>query len=76
MTEPFKVGDVVQLKSGGLKMTVVGTSTDPRGEPLVSCAWFAKEKKGQDCFPANALAKVLGDTLQEFLEQLPDDGDG
>ena len=36
MTETFRPGDVVKLKSGGPKMTV--TFIDPEGH--VGCAWF------------------------------------
>ena len=37
MAGPFKVGDVVQLKSGGPKMTVTEELTDGK----LRCAWFA-----------------------------------
>lgn len=42
----YQAGDVVQLKSGGPKMTVEKTT----GVKMVHCVWFDKdgnEKKGQ-----------------------------
>jgi uncharacterized protein YodC (DUF2158 family) len=46
----FKVGDVVQLKSGGPKMTV----EEIRGDGLL-CCWFAGAEKKFGDFPADAL---------------------
>ncbi len=40
----FKVGDVVQLISGGPKMLVVGGPNEPlEGVELVECFWFTKD---------------------------------
>ena len=36
----FCTGDVVMLKSGGAKMTVVGTDTEDPGR--IICAWFVE----------------------------------
>jgi len=50
----FKVGDIVQLKSGGPKMTC--TNPDPSyhvGE--VECKWFAGGKQQSGYFPKDAL---------------------
>ena len=50
--QKFKVGDVVQLKSGGPTMTV----TNVAGTDAVSCTWFDnlyQEKNGK--FPEAAL---------------------
>jgi uncharacterized protein YodC (DUF2158 family) len=54
MADTFKIGDVVQLKSGGPKMTVVAI-----GE-LVRCAWFFGDNSKQEAsaFPAGALEAV------------------
>jgi uncharacterized protein YodC (DUF2158 family) len=75
MTEPFKVGDVVQLKSGGLKTTVVGTSTNSRGEPLVSCAWFAKENATTNRIVplAGGVAVRWYSNFEKFTGELPQD---
>jgi len=41
----LKVGDVVQLKSGGPKMTV---ESDESAGAKVSCVWFANTAHGPD----------------------------
>jgi uncharacterized protein YodC (DUF2158 family) len=52
----FKVGDIVQLKSGGPKMTVTSIGN---GSDMVECTWFGDDNKPQyDTFPATALLKV------------------
>jgi len=56
MTEQFEVGDVVQLKSGGPRMTVVGADKPTPDE--VHCAWFAKERMERAAFPPDALASI------------------
>lgn len=43
MAETFKPGDVVQLKSGGPKMTVNKLLPIPN-EPI-SCRWFGKDEQ-------------------------------
>jgi uncharacterized protein YodC (DUF2158 family) len=51
---PIKVGDVVQLKSGGLKMTVsqIGNAR----EVLTAwCDWFDDTKQHHDAFPVHSL---------------------
>jgi len=61
MAGPFKVGDVVQLKSGGPKMTVTEELTDGK----LRCVWFAgangetieKEKPPEK---PSGLLKLLG----------------
>lgn len=50
MAEQFKIGDIIQLKSGGPKMTV----TDVR-EKHVNTAWFAGSKKEAGMFPFEAV---------------------
>ena len=47
-----KVGDVVQLKSGGPRMTVVSTESNPAG---VLCAWFDEAETKSSRFPPEAL---------------------
>lgn len=46
----FKVGDVVQLKSGGPRMTVSEVDSDG-----VTCSWFAGTDNKIGHFPADAL---------------------
>ncbi|EJZ22440.1 DUF2158 domain-containing protein [Rhizobium sp. Pop5] len=47
----FKIGDIVVLKSGGPKMTVV--SEEERGR--VYCSWFAGAKAEKSQYPVEAL---------------------
>lgn len=50
MSEAFKVGDIVRLKSGGPRMTVehVGAGDGPLGGgPYVACTWFDDANKPQ-----------------------------
>lgn len=49
--EKFKIGDIVQLKSGGPKMTVTSV-----GERSVITAWFAGSKKEAGSFPFEAIS--------------------
>jgi uncharacterized protein YodC (DUF2158 family) len=53
MAGSFKVSDVVQLKSGGPKMTVFKKSREG-----VACTWFAGDKKETGWFPAEVLVLV------------------
>jgi uncharacterized protein YodC (DUF2158 family) len=50
----LKKGDVVQLKSGGPKMTIVDIHSD--GD--IRCKWFEGSKVNEDSFPPYALNKV------------------
>ena len=43
----FKEGDVVQLKIGGPKMTIIALDTSS-GE--ATCSWFAGRKPNEDIF--------------------------
>ena len=63
MAQEFKVGDVVQLKSGGPLMTVTYVG-EQDGAPRVWCSWFVnntKEEKGT--FPPAALTAVSDEDL-------------
>ncbi len=55
MAEKFKPGDVVQLKSGGPKMTVKEFD-EQMGE--VHAIWFAGAKHEEGWFPPEALVKA------------------
>lgn len=50
MSDTFKIGDIVQLKSGGPKMTV----TAVLGK-VVHTAWFSGSKKETGAFPFDAI---------------------
>ncbi len=50
----FNIGDLVELKSGGPKMTV--TRVENLGiRTIVRCTWFAGSKKEQGDFPPETL---------------------
>ncbi len=55
MSDELKLGDVVELKSGGPKMTV----NSPESEKAVECKWFpyAHDKQGGDP-PLKATFKI------------------
>jgi uncharacterized protein YodC (DUF2158 family) len=58
MSSEIKVGDVVQLKSGGPKMTVdnIGKyNYSPHDQ--AACSWFDGAKKIEDVFPMTSLKK-------------------
>jgi uncharacterized protein YodC (DUF2158 family) len=54
----FQIGDVVQLKSGGPKMTVEDVGQNAIGADTVWCSWFDGNKKVQGTFAPQALQKV------------------
>jgi len=52
----FKVGDVVQLKSGGARMTVSKLFKSPEGREMAQCTWFDKKpREHQAAFIIDAL---------------------
>ncbi|MHB8563341.1 MAG: DUF2158 domain-containing protein [Acidiferrobacteraceae bacterium] len=53
---PLTIGDVVVLKSGSPKMTVVGEATEK--DKNVYCAYFRGDQPATAAFPAAALAVV------------------
>ena len=58
MTEiPFKPTDVVQVRSGGPRMTVTQVG-ERLGEPTVWCVWFDGVKKHEGTFSPAALRIV------------------
>ncbi len=52
---PFKKGDVVQLKSGGPKMTIEDQGSSGFGW---ICKWFVNEEVKTEYFDEEALRKV------------------
>jgi uncharacterized protein YodC (DUF2158 family) len=54
MSEDFKVGDVVQLKSGGPKMTI-GKLETWKEVLRARCDWFEGTKSMQSVFPLTSL---------------------
>jgi uncharacterized protein YodC (DUF2158 family) len=57
MANEFKIGDVVQLKSGP-KMTVTEVGNNIHQTPTVWCVWFEGSKQDKGTFPPSAL-KIL-----------------
>ena len=55
---PFKIGDVVELQTGGTKMTVEFVRTDG----LIECAWFDGATLSRDTFYPDALRKAFVET--------------
>jgi uncharacterized protein YodC (DUF2158 family) len=62
MATPFKIGDIVQLKSGGPKMTV--TNVTDIGGPSVSAKWFAGAKLEHGQFPPESLIPVADEQFK------------
>jgi uncharacterized protein YodC (DUF2158 family) len=57
MAQELKVGDVVQLNSGGPKMTVAALQS----EGAVRCVWFSPDGKPESAvFPPSALRASKG----------------
>ena len=58
MSEEISKGDIVRLKSGGPKMTVIGITPQSAGwgAEAINCKWFpTNEKPETDSFPRSAL---------------------
>ena len=61
MTQKFKIGDLVQLKSGGPKMTVTKTGDAYVENPEYVCKWFGGRKLEQGYFPLDSLELAKAD---------------
>ena len=57
MTQLFKIGDIVILKSGGPVMTVV--RYEPSDSDEVVCQWFYNNKLEEKAFHQNVLTKYV-----------------
>ena len=54
MSESFQVGDVVQLRSGGTRMTVAEIDAEN-----IVCVWFVRTTLHREAFPAGILMKYV-----------------
>ncbi|MCB1343129.1 MAG: DUF2158 domain-containing protein [Pseudooceanicola sp.] len=57
MPETFKIGDTVQLKSGGPLMTVEEFG-EYNGVYKARCIWFFQGKESNGVYPPDTLVKV------------------
>ena len=58
----FEVGDVVRLKSGGPRMTVVGRMW---GSDQLLCNWFEGVRSHMGSFPGKALVSAPEESQEE-----------
>jgi uncharacterized protein YodC (DUF2158 family) len=66
----FKIGDIVQLKSSGPRMTVTGLGNEASHES-VSCMWFdGKQQHHQGEFPPDALKVASEPTVGAVARRL------
>lgn len=56
----WKVGDVVQLKSGGPAMTVTYYGPGFSRDTIVTCQWFVNNEQKSGDFPPEALKAYEG----------------
>jgi len=54
----IKAGQIVQLKSGGPKMTVESLFNDVHGKRCVKCVWFSQNSLTRDVFQIEALQLI------------------
>jgi uncharacterized protein YodC (DUF2158 family) len=66
MPEDFKVGDVVQLNSGGPPMTVTASNRDG-----IDCAWFEGRQTKSGWFRPGTLRRVSSEPQQAIDEYDP-----
>jgi uncharacterized protein YodC (DUF2158 family) len=55
MSDQFKAGDVVKLKSGGPDMTITRVESEGGSRVFVYCTWFTGNKNEKGHFPPEAL---------------------
>ena len=65
--QTFKAGDVVRLKSGGPKMTILWIE-DEYGVMTASCQWFDSKNELKDAkFRPSSLEHYEADTSSTFM---------
>src|SRR5689334_9682706 len=69
MSNEFNKTDIVQVRSGGPKMTVVNVGKDATfGMPTVWCMWFEGTKKQEGSFSPEALQLVPNPEWDNFRQ--------
>lgn len=63
----FQDGEVVQLKSGGLLMTIEGFE---EASKRYACVWFEKAKVMRDSFPGAVLTKYEPEDYSEIISSV------
>jgi len=59
MADEIKAGDLVELKSGGPKMTVNWVGVEEQNGPITArCSWFVKDQEKRGSFPVTSLQRV------------------
>ncbi len=66
ITPKFKLGDVVQLKSGGPEMTVselimvlnMSTASYDKFTGKVKCQWFSNKERKEETFVQDTIEKI------------------
>ena len=54
----YTLRDVIKLRAGGPRMNPTEFGTNDRGQPTVSCQWFAGDKLGYGTFLTESVEKV------------------
>ena len=72
MANDFKAGDVVQLKSGGPKMTIelIGKKFESDTKNSAKCVWFEKQKRISASFEFETLRIADADEEPEEPESV------
>jgi uncharacterized protein YodC (DUF2158 family) len=67
----FKIGEVVQLKSGGPIMTIhnIGDYAPTGFNPGVLCVWFAGVQKNEAVFHPDALERYEPPPFSELMSE-------
>ena len=74
MAKPeYETGDVVRLKSGGPKMTVVGRMW---GSDQLLCNWFEGVRSHAGSFPSKALERAADDEGRQQEQRAQSQGSG
>ena len=65
---PFKIGDVVQLKSGGPQMTIKDIGAYETGDKYVKCVWFVGTETSWENFSPEVLREYVQSSVSSHRE--------